>query len=395
MKFVNQRIEVCRCEREAYDQFEHLHYLRGGICKGASCFLFRINGDIGAFASLLALPLKGHRNALIFHRIVVLEQFQGLGLSNVIVNLLGGIFKAVGKDVYLKTDSTRMGKMLWNNIQWIPTLMNRRTRKLTKHDHERNKARHRRAAFSFRYIGNAINGYESITKPIREIRGENLLGKYVTVNTLGIAKALYRIDNPDFLRDALSCNFDSLSEKYETKYAECLQPAKLYTTDYVIKRKQLKDASREYLKRLLFINGLLRIIQHKTSVESLIFNLIKENHTQQFNLRSIEVVKIALRIYDTDVSRYSHLIEKSKSYSYRVNVEVAKEMGLSTKAASNVARKEIRAQRISEIYRPDLTDEENVRLMGTHGLKISLSTLKRWRKENNITKYHKSVIQTT
>ena len=93
MQYITKQIEICRCELSEYKQFEHLHYLQG-ICKGASCFEFKINGDIGAFASLLALPLKGHRNALIFHRIVILEQFQGLGLSNMIVNLLGGIFKA-------------------------------------------------------------------------------------------------------------------------------------------------------------------------------------------------------------------------------------------------------------------------------------------------------------
>ena len=266
MQFISKKIEVCRCERSEYEQFEQLHYLKG-ICKGASCFIFKIDGVVGAFASLLAMPLREHTNALIFHRIVVLEQFQGLGLSSMIVNLLGGIFKAIGKDVYLKTDSTRMGKMLRNNSQWAPTLMNRRTRKLTKHDHERNKARHRRAAFSFKFVGCVINNYDSITKPIQEIREGNLLGKYILVNTLDIIKSAYRVDNPEFLRDALCNDFDTLSDTYEGIYGKVSQHSELYTTNFVIRRKS-QTANHEYLKRLLFINGLLRLIHHHTTDES-------------------------------------------------------------------------------------------------------------------------------
>ncbi|MDE7438430.1 MAG: hypothetical protein K2M93_08090 [Muribaculaceae bacterium] len=392
MQFVTEQIEICRCERREYDKFESLHYLKG-ICSGASCFMFKINGVIGAFASLLSMPMKGRGNALIFHRIVVLRQFQGLGLSSMIVNLLGGIFKAEGKDIYLKTDSTRMGKMLRNNIQWSPTIMNRRTRKLSKHDHERNKARHRRAAFSFKYIGIEIRGYEALAKHIREVRDGNLLGKYVPVNIAEIAKSTYRINELAFFRDSLTNCFDVLSEKYGANFLECSQPAKLFTTQFVIKRKEYKGASREYLKRLLFINAMIRMIQHKSTIESLIFHLLKENHQQQFNLSSVEVAKMALKAYNTDISKYSLLAKRIKSYSsYSVNVEAAKEMGINTKAASNIARKQIRAQKIAEIYRPDLSDIENIRLMAANGLKISISTLKRWRKDQGYSKYNKSVI---
>lgn len=211
MKHVNQKIEICRCERKEYAQFEHLHYLQGGICKGASCFLFRINGEIGAFASLLSMPIKGHTNALIFHRIVVFEKFQGMGLSSMIVNLFGGVYKSVGKDVYLKSDSNRMGKMLRNNSQWHTTAKNKRSRKLTKRDHERNKARHRRGAFSFKYIGECIHGYETIIKPIELIRNENLLGKWIQVDVLTIAKISYEVENLVYLQDALSLDFKTLA----------------------------------------------------------------------------------------------------------------------------------------------------------------------------------------
>ena len=41
---------------------------------------------------------------------------------------------------------------------------------------------------------------------------------------------------------------------------------------------------------------------------------------------------------------------------------------------------------ISKWYNPDLTDEQNVSLLKEHGISISLSTLRRWRKSQSITK---------
>ena len=395
MEFISKQIEICRCETSDYTLFERLHYLKG-ICKGSSCFLFKIDGVVGAFASLLALPLRGRTNAVIFHRIVILEQFQGLGLSSMIVNLLGGIFKAIGKDVYLKTDNTRMGKMLANNIQWKPTLMNRRTRKLSRQDHQRYKTRHRRAAFSFRYEGNITVGYEAITKPIREVREGYLLGRFIPVNVLRLAEVMYQINDPEFLKMALTHDFKALSDIYEGIYVKKHHPEKLFTTDCLIKRKEFKGASREYVKRLLFINAVIRIGKHNETKEALIYNLLKENYQQQFNLGNVEVVKIALKAYNTNITKYSKLIEKVGTHStYRVNREVADSMNISAKSASNIARKQLRADIIAKFYHLELTDEENIKHMATNGFNISLSTLKRWRKDNNFTKYNKSVIPTT
>ena len=61
-----------------------------------------------------------------------------------------------GKQMYIKTFSKKMGKMLRNNPLWEATIMNQRTRNLTKGDHKRNKNRQRRAAFSYLYNGIGI-----------------------------------------------------------------------------------------------------------------------------------------------------------------------------------------------------------------------------------------------
>ena len=388
MLYLTRNIQICRCERSEYDRFESLHYLRG-ICKGAICYLFKVDNEVAAFASLLAMPMKSHTDALIFHRIVILEEFQNLGLSTLIVNLLGGIYRQNGKSLYLKTDSTKMGKMLRNNNQWLPTQMNKRTRKLSKHDHERNKARHRRAAFCYKYDGSSINGYTPLTYPISAIRSEHLINKWFSVDTDQIVKSTYKISEPEFLRDALTLDYKVLRERYGSHYENNSQYNNLYTTEYKIRRNS-KNGSASYTKRLLFLNGIIYRFKPESTVEGLIYHLLLENCLQDLKMRNIEVIRIAFKVHNTDIAKYSQL--KRAMPKYRVNVEVAKEQGYSPKQASNVARKQIRATRISELYNPEFTDDENIRLMGSKGLNISLSTLKRWRKENGYTKYNKSVI---
>lgn len=390
MLYLTHSITICRCERSEYDLFESLHYLRG-ICKGATCFLFKVDNEVAAFASLLALPMKNHTDALIFHRIVVLQQYQNLGLSSLIVNLLGGIYKHCGKTLYIKTDSNKMGKMLRNNNQWGATQMNLRTRKLSKHDHERNKARHRRAAFCYKFEGDSIEGYDCLTSPINVIRFERLINRYFDVDTFQIAKSSYKINNPEFLRDALTLDVESLSHVYGNLSLNRDDTNSLYTTDFIIRRKSL-NGSLAYTKRLLFLNGIILRLQRENTVEVTIYHLLQEKRLQSLKISNRGVIKIAFRVYNTDIAKYERL--KSAFPKYRINVDAAREQGLSPKQASNIARKQIRATRISELYNPEFTDDENIRLMGSKGLNISLSTLKRWRKENGYTKYNKSVIPT-
>ena len=165
----------------------------------------------------------------------------------------------------------------------------------------------------------------------------------------------------------------------------------IYTTEFIIRRKSLNGSSA-YIKRLLFLNGIISRFKHETTIEWLIYHLLHEKRLQSLKISNRGVIKIAFRVYNTDIAKYERL--KSAFPKYKINVDAAREQGLSPKQASNIARKQIRATRISELYNPEFTDDENIRLMGSKGLNISLSTLKRWRKENGYTKYNKSVIPT-
>ena len=61
--------------------------------------------------------------------------------------------------------------------------------------------------------------------------------------------------------------------------------------------------------------------------------------------------------------------------------------GLSKNEVKNIASKMIRYNKIGELYDCSKKDKENLEIMKENGLEVSLSTLKRWRKENGIAKY--------
>ena len=74
---------------------------------------------------------------------------------------------------------------------------------------------------------------------------------------------------------------------------------------------------------------------------------------------------------------------------YKVDKDYWKCLGVSTKAAVAKARAVWNDERIGELYDYQLTDKENAEVMAKFGQKVSVSTIKRWRKKHGITKYNK------
>lgn len=72
---------------------------------------------------------------------------------------------------------------------------------------------------------------------------------------------------------------------------------------------------------------------------------------------------------------------------FKVDVEYWGKIGVSPRAAVAKARGIWNDERISRLYDPELTDGENIKMMARNRIKISISTLKRWRKQHGITKY--------
>lgn len=154
--------------------------------------------------------------------------------------------------------------------------------------------------------------------------------------------------------------------------------------------KKLKDGHGR--RKRLFNNGILRRkINPNITFENLVYNLLYELHyyISNRNAENIigknEIMIIARDVMKADLSKYEYKAVRDKDWI--VNDAYCEKYNLSPNQVKNIARKAINHLKIHELYDKDLTDKENVEMMKGKGFEVSLSTLKRWKDENGITKH--------
>lgn len=156
--------------------------------------------------------------------------------------------------------------------------------------------------------------------------------------------------------------------------------------DYI---RKIKDG--EGRRKKLFLNGIIRrLINPQITFENMLHNIVWEFVTYMINDGNKITKKILLNItkdiMNADLSSYSTLGTTSRKW--KVNPYFALKYNMSKREVINKFKTN-KKQFIGEFYDCSLTDKENIEMMKGYGFEISLITLKRWRKENNITKYKK------
>ena len=152
--------------------FHKHHYLTASLNRSCKCLLFKWGNTPIAFVAIINQPGRYNRWGYRISRIVILPDFQGLGLFKRIINFIGGIVKASNDEaeLYIKTIHANAGKSLERNSNWLATNWNLKGR--TKQFDEGNKYKNRllRSSYCFKYIGEKLEGYENLLYPIVELR---------------------------------------------------------------------------------------------------------------------------------------------------------------------------------------------------------------------------------
>lgn len=172
------RLTVRRVESSVYYScgFAAHHYLSAKINKVCKCLLFEWDGVPVAFVGLINAPRGNCRWAIAISRLVVLPDWQGLGLSTIIFNFVGGIVKALSDDehdyhLYIKTAHSKFGKSLDRNPNVRATAKDKKCTDEYSAKHDKRYAnRITRRSFCKEYVGEALYGYEHLLKPISELR---------------------------------------------------------------------------------------------------------------------------------------------------------------------------------------------------------------------------------
>jgi len=163
------KLQVSRVESDTWDFFKKYHYLTEQVNKSCQFLLFEWNSKPVSICCVLNTPRKGMGEAMAISRIVVLPDFQGMGIGYKICSFVGGIYKNRGNRIFIKTVNPSLGIKFNNVSEWRGTTFNG---KKSPHVNLDAKAKNRfdRISYCHEYDSENISGYEELLKPIKEMR---------------------------------------------------------------------------------------------------------------------------------------------------------------------------------------------------------------------------------
>lgn len=165
-------LQVSRVESQTWDFFKKHHYLTELNNKAYAHYLFEWNGKPVAINVISPLPSGSLKNAFRESRIVVLPDYQGLGIGYEVSRITGGLYKSVGRRYFTKTVHPALGEKRNKSYLWRPTPDNGKERKKRKKEfnYEHHWKHNSRPSYCHEYIGEIISGYEELLLPISEMR---------------------------------------------------------------------------------------------------------------------------------------------------------------------------------------------------------------------------------
>jgi ABC-type lipoprotein export system ATPase subunit/GNAT superfamily N-acetyltransferase len=167
-------LQISRVEYDTWDFFKKHHYLTEDCAKSCKFFLFTWNKKPIGINAVIPQPSGHFKNGVRESRIVVLPDFQGLGLGTIISNFTASIYKDNGYRYFTKTVHPAIGGYRNKKVKlWRGTSKNG---KLPKSQNSMGKMSgwnvFTRTSYCHEYIGEGVSGYEDLLLPINEMRAK-------------------------------------------------------------------------------------------------------------------------------------------------------------------------------------------------------------------------------
>lgn len=136
--------------------FANHHYLSADLNNACKMYIATWNGVIVAMDSVLPIPSGTLKNGYREHRLVVLPDYQGLGIGTRLSNALGNYYISNGNKYFCRSTHVKLAKSrLLPNSPWIETSSSRKLRKNVNdgvHNHGFTFD-DKRIAYSYEYVG--------------------------------------------------------------------------------------------------------------------------------------------------------------------------------------------------------------------------------------------------
>ena len=164
-------LQVHRVEYDTWNFFKKHHYLTEDVSKSCKFFLFTWNNKPVGINCVIPQPSGYFKKGVRESRIVVLPEYQGLGLGTVISEWTASIYKNSGYKYFTKTVHPGLGNYRNANPEkWKPTSKNGIYQSDKNDNSMGNWAIKRRKSFCHEYIGDEISGQEELLLPVSELR---------------------------------------------------------------------------------------------------------------------------------------------------------------------------------------------------------------------------------
>ena len=151
--------------------------------------------------------------------------------------------------------------------------------------------------------------------------------------------------------------------------------------------RKYKDGNKRRI-RMYNTARILRNIKNDITAEHLAYILYCEREYYYDNsdnvLSNEKLLSIATEITSMPMERV--IMNNNGKNHFKVDKKYWRELGKTPKQAVQIVRGQINDRTIGELYDCSLTDKQNLEIIKNYGIKVSLITLKRWRKKNGITK---------
>lgn len=89
-------LQIHRADTQAWKFFSHHHYLSANLHRNSRCWVATIEGNPAAFIAVLPQPHPTAKHLRRVHRVVVLPDFQGLGIALQFMEKVGAWARALG-----------------------------------------------------------------------------------------------------------------------------------------------------------------------------------------------------------------------------------------------------------------------------------------------------------
>ena len=153
-KFELQLYET-RAKKEVWKIFRQHHYLSGDLNIASRVFIAFLNNEIVGFIAILTFPSGTVKNAYRVHRLVVLPDYQGLGIATKMLKYIANLHVKIDCKMYIRTSHIRLHDYFEHSNDWVET---QRSGKISPKQSSRVKFKvTTRIPYSYKYIGKYNN----------------------------------------------------------------------------------------------------------------------------------------------------------------------------------------------------------------------------------------------